>query len=59
MFKKKTYREVLAASLDHAKLDLLRAQDAAARAAADVTYSEARLARLQAALKAEDAPVAK
>ncbi len=59
MFKKKTFSQVLAESLEHAKLELLRAQDAAARAAAEVTYSEARLVRLQAAMEAEKAAASK
>lgn len=50
LFKKKTYAQVVEDSLEHAKLDLLRAQDAAARAAADVTYAQARLERLKQAL---------
>lgn len=53
MFKRKTYHKILHESLEHAKLELLRAKDAQSRAAADAAYAEDRLQRLQAALEKE------
>ena len=55
IFKKRTYLDVLQAGLESAKLGVLQAKDAQSRAAAEVTYAEDRLQRLQGALEKEKA----
>ena len=55
IFKKRTYLDVLQDSIGHAKLGVLQAKDAQSRAAANVTYTEDRLQRLQDALEKEKA----
>ena len=55
IFKKRTYLDVLQDGIEQAKLDVLQAKDAQARAAANAAYAEGRLQRLQDALEKEKA----